>query len=284
MACLLLFAMWTWSLQKEVRRRLAAEEELRDQLLFQRAMLEGIPHVICVRDAQARLIFCNTAFEKHLGVARHQSEGKTLPETQRFFKGAQRTQEIHEKYLKLLAEGVPINEDIDIVMEGGPRKVFHWAAPISLQEGGERIALIEGAFDVTERYRLLELVETARANAESANRAKLNFLATMSHEIRTPMNAVMGVLELLVREGRLVPPDLEATSLARTSAQSLLALIDDILDISKIEAGGLEVIPRPSQLRSMRGSGGESSLEDWRSHSSSPFPSGRLLQTWRIGT
>ncbi|MDM0110593.1 ATP-binding protein [Variovorax sp. J22R133] len=129
------------------------------------------------------------------------------------------------------------------------KRVLHWAAPIARKKNGERVGLVMGAIDLTERHRLVELLESARAKAEAANRAKSNFLATMSHEIRTPMNAVMGMLELLVREGRLVPQDRDSAELARSSAKGLLSLIDDILDISKIEAGGLEVVPRPAQLR-----------------------------------
>jgi two-component system sensor histidine kinase EvgS len=71
----------------------------------------------------------------------------------------------------------------------------------------------------------------------------------MSHEIRTPMNAVMGMLELLAREGRLTSRDRESVDLARKSAESLLGLIDDLLDISKIEAGGLEIVLAPARLR-----------------------------------
>ncbi|MEJ8848039.1 response regulator [Variovorax rhizosphaerae] len=247
--CLLLVAVWNRALKKQVTRRLEAEAELRDQLTFQRAMLEGIPHAICVRDMHARLIFCNGAFETFFHVDRQDVLGKTLPESSVTEATPKQVRSVHAQYMQLVAEGRSINEDIDVVLGGEIKHINHWAAPISLVEGGARVAFVSGAIDMTERQQMVAQIETAREKAEAANRAKSNFLATMSHEIRTPMNAVLGMLELMVREGRLSREDLASADLARKSAQGLLGLIDDILDISKIEAGGLEVIPRPAQLR-----------------------------------
>jgi two-component system sensor histidine kinase EvgS len=98
------------------------------------------------------------------------------------------------------------------------------------------------------RQQFLEMVDTARAGAERASRAKSNFLATMSHEIRSPMHAVLGVLELLIPKTRLDEDDRTSIELAHSSAQSLLRLLDDILDISKIEAGGLEISSYAARL------------------------------------
>lgn len=94
--------------------------------------------------------------------------------------------------------------------------------------------------DISERKRVQAQIETAREQAEQANRAKSEFLANTSHEIRTPLNALMGLTQLLMAS----PINAEQRSwleLMDTSAQTLLAMLNDVLDLSRIEAGRMEV-------------------------------------------
>ncbi len=104
--------------------------------------------------------------------------------------------------------------------------------------------------DITELKEQQAEVERARDEAEAANQAKSTFLATMSHEIRTPMNGVVGTAELLAREA-LNDRQKRLVNTVRSSAASLLRIIDDVLDFSKIEAGRMELEEAPCSLRTL---------------------------------
>ncbi len=117
---------------------------------------------------------------------------------------------------------------------------------IENEDGNKGYVII--IFDVTETRNYIEEIKRVREEAERANQAKSEFLANMSHEIRTPMNAVMGLSDIIMEEsrGRKVygyACDIKAAS------QNLLAIINDILDLSKVEAGKMELIPQEYYLK-----------------------------------
>ncbi|TXN46567.1 PAS domain S-box protein [Methylobacterium sp. WL7] len=93
--------------------------------------------------------------------------------------------------------------------------------------------------------------EAARAEAERANEAKTDFLASMSHEIRTPLNAIIGFTDLMLASDRLDPDLRRHAKLVGSSGAALLAIVNDILDFSKVEAGAVELSPRPFALSSL---------------------------------
>ncbi|HRK39454.1 MAG TPA: ATP-binding protein [Burkholderiaceae bacterium] len=101
--------------------------------------------------------------------------------------------------------------------------------------------------DATERKRLLDATEQARQDAEKANRSKTEFLASVSHEVRTPLNGVMGLIRLLT-DSPLTDEQRQWLTLMDESAQTLLHLLNDILDLSKIEAGRMELDSAPFNL------------------------------------
>ncbi|MBU0499403.1 MAG: DUF3365 domain-containing protein [Gammaproteobacteria bacterium] len=141
--------------------------------------------------------------------------------------------------------------------DGTPRWIAHHCEPL-INETGEFLGRHGTNRDITDRKRIaLELeryrlhleamvaertaeLEEARQQAEAANRAKSSFLANMSHEIRTPMNAILGLTHLLRRDG-LTPRQREQLGKIDDASRHLLSVINDILDLSKIESGRLEL-------------------------------------------
>jgi PAS domain S-box-containing protein len=142
----------------------------------------------------------------------------------------------------------------------GARRPFEWRcrrmngdefdAEITLSvftHGGIRLlqAVIR---DVSERRRMMAEIEAARDEAERANRSKSVFLANMSHEIRTPLNAVLGFTQLLLADHRLPAATLQRLGVIHAAGQRLLGLINDVLDLAKIESGSLQVVSAPFDL------------------------------------
>jgi PAS domain S-box-containing protein len=124
----------------------------------------------------------------------------------------------------------------------GEYRQLEWRARLS----GDKVFAV--ARDVTERLALEAEREAARQAAEAANQAKTDFLANMSHEIRTPLNGVIGVADALERT-ELTERQAEMVSLIRASSGTLERLVSDILDVSKVEAGRLELETRAFDLR-----------------------------------
>lgn len=133
-----------------------------------------------------------------------------------------------------------------------PPREWHWPDGRVLQY--EVVALPDGGrmltyFDLTQLKRTEEELRAAKEEAERASRTKSAFLASMSHELRTPLNAIIGFTRLIMRRTKDLLPQKQYENLEKilTSGEHLLALINSILDLSKIEAGRMEV--RPSEFR-----------------------------------
>jgi PAS domain S-box-containing protein len=114
-------------------------------------------------------------------------------------------------------------------------------------ETGEREGVVVAARDVTERVELELLLTRARRHAENAAQAKSDFLANMSHEIRTPMNGVLGFAELML-QGKLATDQRRFAELIVQSGRSMMMLLNDVLDLSKIESGQFAIDRAPVDL------------------------------------
>ncbi|MBE1237788.1 response regulator [Phaeovibrio sulfidiphilus] len=134
--------------------------------------------------------------------------------------------------------------ELEIALEfQGTRSIYNFVV-FPIQEGDEAMGLGGLVVDVTHREQAARAMRDAKNAAEQANAAKTNFLANMSHEIRTPLNGLIGMSDLLLRT-RLTPDQASMTDAIKSCGMSLLGIINDILDISKIVSGKLtlETIP-----------------------------------------
>ncbi len=239
------FLIWIYYLRRQIQKRRKAERDLENQLEFSRTLIDGAPLALYVRDKEARLMHCNQAYLDFVQKSREELIGKTLIESGHA--PPEFSSRHHRIYLDVLKQGQPILNDVDVEMYGQHHRLYHWVLPYR-DTAGESVGLIGGWLDISEREHLVTQLERAKEEAVQASRSKSAFLASMSHEIRTPISALVGLIELL-RLQQASPEQMEESlDVAHQSAQSLLSLIGDILDLSKIEAGAMIASPRPTNL------------------------------------
>ena len=238
---------WISYLRRLIRRRVLAERALTDQLEFMRVMIDGTPHPIYVRDREGLLVTCNSSYLQALEVRREEVIGRQLSDIRAV--DIPHAHAYEQEYQRVMALGQAIVEDRDVVLNNGVAcTLHHWMLPYRGSDG-RIVGLIAGWIDVTDRQQLCQAYQGARDEAEAANRAKTTFLASMSHEIRTPMNAVLGMLEMARKKASQGVLDQLALDVASDAAEGLLELIGDILDITRIESGHLDLTPQATALQ-----------------------------------
>ncbi|WP_060493279.1 transporter substrate-binding domain-containing protein [Pseudomonas sp. NBRC 111140] len=245
---LLLALLWNARLRLQIRQRQHAERALNDQLAFMRALLNGTPHPMYVRDREGCLKSCNYSYLEAVQASSDQVIGKQLDCS--LFADSEQTRQIQADHLEVMAAGSPLIKDRPLRIKGRELTIYHWILPYR-DSLGEVQGIIGGWIDISDRRQLVMDLRQAKQQADDANRAKSTFLATISHEIRTPMNAVIGMLELAVKRADQGRVDRSALELAHHSAKDLLGLIGDILDIVRIESGHLSLAPEAVDLAAL---------------------------------
>lgn len=235
-------------LRRQIRRRLAAEKALNDQLEFLQTLNQVMPVPVYVRDREGRLLSCSRSYERVTQLCQSQVLGKTALQIDH--DDIELAPSLHQSYLQAMEDGTAIEQQLEIKLCGKPHFIEHWIQPFR-DSTGAIAGVICGWQDITQHRQLIEQLQQAKHRADEASQAKTQFLATMSHEIRTPMSAVIGTLELALKRADHGVLDRQNIDVAYTAAKNLLELLGNTLDIVRIESGRLSFSPRRANLKAL---------------------------------
>lgn len=233
---------------REVTERQAAETALAFERDLLRTLMDNLPDLIYIKDRSSRFIRVNNAQAVYMGCADPseaigQSDFDFYPESlaSHFFQTEQELMSTGEAMLNKVERQTVANQP--------GRWLMDTKVPITDPDGGVS-GLIGVSRDVTELKLAEETQREAREAAEESNRLKSQFLSTMSHELRTPMNGIIGFSHLLLDglDGDLTSQQAADVQQIADSADRLLRLINDVLDLSKIEAGQMDFQIEPVYL------------------------------------
>ena len=211
--------------------------ELKEAEERARSLFESQGDLILLRDAQGRITFANDAFCELAGKPRDALIGSPFQLT------------ILEQGESAIEPSGTRIHDQKIATAIGPRWIAWREGLVRVDAGSPAETQCVGR-DVTDRTETERALAEARDQADAANRAKSRFLAMASHEIRTPLNGILGMSGLLL-DTALTPEQMTYAKAVKTSGDALLALIEELLDYSKIEAGKIDLEHRPFALHTM---------------------------------
>jgi PAS domain S-box-containing protein len=226
----------THDLEHEIQIRQKSGSALRESEERLRSILDHATTVVYMKDVDLVYVLVNRQFEKVFGVTNEQVQGKTDSEI--FPKDL--AERLTNRDCNVLESGQPVEVEEQLNVKGKTETYISIKFPLRDSEGN--IYAICGLdTNITDRKSFEMELQKAKIEAEAANSAKTAFIANMSHEIRTPLNAIMGYSQVLQRDTTLTGDHHKALERIDSSGKNLLAIVNDILDISKIEAGRMEL-------------------------------------------
>lgn len=211
--------------------------KVKEQTSQLRALFDNIPFALWIKDVKGKFIMVNEEYENYYGLKKEYIIGKQMSEVFRTENLApeKTVDQLVETDKKVIWSKKVIKEVEHMRLRGEDYYVSITKAPI-FDEKGEVVGILGISYDITEERKQEKNLRIAKIQAESANRAKSEFLANMSHEIRTPMNGILGFIQLLA-DTKLTDEQKDYVTEAQKSSEILLELLNEILDLSKIEAG-----------------------------------------------
>ncbi len=232
------------SVNRMMDERNIARKSLEKERSLLRSLIDSSPDLIFFKDMESRFVGCNKAFADYLGLEEQDMVGHTDADFYSY--------ETAETYLradkKILSDRIPIRSEEWITFPDGRRRLMDTLKVLNFDNAGEPVGIVAISRDITEREEIQQKYIEAKEKAEESDRLKTAFLANMSHEIRTPLNSIIGFSNLLADEDIPASDKTEFVKHINHGSENLLNLIDDIIDIAKIEAGQLTVSMEPCNL------------------------------------
>jgi PAS domain S-box-containing protein len=225
---------------QDITQRKRSEEALRASEEKYRSLIDHIPDVVWTADSNRDLVYISGNAVKVLGYTSEELLGGQLWLDRIHPEDAAR---VGQAYQKLFSDGEKFDVEYRICRKDGGWIWLHNRALVTRPGGG--IMCADGIFkDITQRRQAEAAIQQTKDAAEAANLAKSQFLANMSHELRTPLNAIIGFSEILSDRtfGDLNDRQLKYSNNILNSGRHLLQLINDILDLAKVEAGRVELM------------------------------------------
>ncbi len=221
----------------DIAKRKQTEEALLESEKRYRRLFNLLPYGAELIDLHGRIMECNPNTAHMLGYEPDELIGKHITT---LFKKTSHI-EFENKFAKI-KKGDPQQADIKMVhKDGSVIDVIRIGRPI--YENGRISSFLAVNIDITKRKKIEEELLQAKEAAETANRAKSSFVSNMSHELRTPLNGILGYTQIFKRDRSLTKTQQEGIDIIHRSGEHLLMMINDILDLSKIEADRIELAP-----------------------------------------
>ena len=222
-----------WSIIRDITERKKTEQKIINAKKEWENTFDAITELIFIHDSEGRIIRANRSYEKMADMSPAEFVGRPYHEI------FPKMDDLDELCREALISGRPEIQEIELDSIG---KTFNVRMYPKLDEKGTYLYSVHVMQDITEQKKVIQAV-IMKETAEAANKAKSDFLAGMSHEFRTPLNAIIGFSELMSTglAGQLTDKQLEYINDILTSGQHLLSLVNDILDLSKVEAGKMEL-------------------------------------------
>ncbi|XYI00646.1 AAA family ATPase [Sorangium sp. So ce1128] len=228
-------------LQENSERR-RAEQAVRDSKELLQSIVDNSTAVIYLKDLEGRYLMINRRYAELFHVSEQAIVGRTdydvFPREQ-----ADAFRAVDQE---VLATGAALQAEDDVPQDDALHTYISLKYPLC-NAAGQPYAVCGISTDITERKQA-EAERQARKTAEAESRAKTEFLRNMSHELRTPLNAILGYAQILKRSPGLEGREATGLNTIQQSGQHLLTLINDLLDLAKIEAGKLDLCPEPIHL------------------------------------